>query len=172
MSTRSERYWSIVDTAGAPALDRGPRADVRSANALVRELTPLLGGLPELRRDAAQALAHLWHDDLDAAHALCQAHEGDPDNDYIHALLHRREGDFANAKYWFAEVGAHPSYPAVASAARELGLRELVSASGDWRPAAAVDACRKALADYVHQAELVDVQAREFHALADHLLAE
>ncbi|GDY11645.1 hypothetical protein LBMAG53_05230 [Planctomycetota bacterium] len=54
------------------------------------------------------ALVLLWHDHLDAAHALVQAAEGDPDADLIHAWLHRREGDAANSRYWLREAGQHP----------------------------------------------------------------
>ena len=170
MAVPVAQFWSVIDTAGPPALDRGPREKIQPAAALVRALAPLLADLAPLRRDAAQALAHLWHDDLDAAHALCQAHEGDADNDYVHALLHRREGDFANAKYWFTEVGTHPAYPAVAAAATEFGLGDLL-VSGAWRPAAGVDACRRALAAAGRPTELIALQAREFRALAEHLLA-
>jgi hypothetical protein len=170
MAASAARFWSLIDTAGPAALDRGPRPRVQPVTMLAPALAPLLAGLPPLRRDAAQALAHLWHDDLDAAHVLCQAHEGDADNDHVHALLHRREGDFANATYWFAEVGAHPAYAAMAVAAVELGLGDLL-ASGAWSPASMVDACRRALRDGDRHAALVALQAREFRALAQHLLA-
>ncbi len=51
---------------------------------------------------------HLWNDDLDHAHILVQALEGDPTADYWHAIIHRREGDWSNAGYWFRRVGEHP----------------------------------------------------------------
>jgi hypothetical protein len=161
--------WSLIDTAGPAALDRGPRAGVASAGALGRALKPALAGLDDGRRDAAMALALLWHDDLDGAHRLCQAHEGHPDCDYVHALLHRREGDFANAKYWFREVGSHPAYAAVAQAAGALGHATLV-ADGQWRPAAMVDACASALGqEPARRPALMQVQAAEFRALATHI---
>lgn len=163
--------WSLIDTAGLAALDRGPRSGVSNAAALTRALTPSLAGLDDERRDAALALALLWHDDLDGAHRLCQAHEGHPDNDYVHALLHRREGDFGNAKYWFREVGSHPVYVAVAQAATAAGETRLVE-RGTWKPAAMVDACAAALgADASRRAVLVQVQAAEFQALAAHVFA-
>lgn len=34
------------------------------------------------------------------AHAIAQAHEGEPAFDALHALLHRIEGDDGNAAYW------------------------------------------------------------------------
>ena len=58
--------------------------------------------------DAVKAGLHLLNDDLDHAHELAQAHEGDKTCDYWHAILHRREGDFENAKYWLRQVGRHP----------------------------------------------------------------
>lgn len=38
--------------------------------------------------------------DWEAAHEICQAHEGVEVHDRIHALCHRIEGDFGNAGYW------------------------------------------------------------------------
>lgn len=165
----SAAFWALIDTAGPPALDRGPRVRVQSAAVLAKAVAPVLAALPPVRRTAALGLAHLWHDDLDAAHGHCQAHEDDADCNYVHALLHRREGDFANAKYWFREVGVHPAYAAVAAAARDLGLARLL-VDGAWDPAAGVDACAKA-ARSGDAAALIALQAAEFRALAVHLFA-
>jgi len=163
--------WAVIDTAGLAALDRGPRASVASATTVKRLLARFLTGLSPERRDAALSLALLWHDDLDGAHALCQAHEGHPECDFVHALLHRREGDFVNAKYWFREIGSHPVYAAVAQAAATLGQLGLV-ADGEWRPAAMVDACAVALSrDPARQTALMQVQAAEFRILATHVVA-
>lgn len=162
--------WSLIDTAGPAALDRGPRTGVANAASLKRALAGHLTGLAEASRDAALALALLWHDDLDGAHHLCQAHEGHPECDYVHALLHRREGDFANAKYWFLEVGSHPVYAVVARAAVELKQAGLVI-SGQWRPAAMVDACAAALGGEPAQSPaLMQVQMAEFRALLVHVV--
>lgn len=162
-------FWALIDTAGPPALDRGPRAGVQSAAVLAKAVSPALAALSPVRRAAALGLAHLWHDDLDAAHEHCQAHEDDADCNYVHALLHRREGDFANAKYWFREVGAHPVYAAVAVAARAQNL-ELMLVDGTWDPVAGVDACARGLRAG-NPAALVALQAAEFRALAVHLFA-
>ncbi len=162
-------FWALIDTAGLPALDRGPRAGVQLAAALAKTASPVLAALPPVRRAATLGLAHLWHDDLDAAHGHCQAHEDDADCNYVHALLHRREGDYANAKYWFREVGPHPVYAAVGGAAREQGqIRLLVD--GAWDPKAGVDACAKALRSG-DAAAMIALQAAEFRALATHLFA-
>ncbi len=39
------------------------------------------------------------------AHAIAQAHEGEPLFDAIHALAHRIEGDEGNARYWDRRAG-------------------------------------------------------------------
>ena len=51
---------------------------------------------------------HVLNDDLESAHPLSQALEGDPQADYWHALIHRREGDYSNSRYWFGRVGPLP----------------------------------------------------------------
>ena len=162
-------FWALIDTAGPPALDRGPRAGVQAASVLVKAVSPALAALSPTGRAAALGLAHLWHDDLDAAHGQCQAHEDDADCNYVHALLHRREGDFANAKYWFREVGSHPVQVAVAAAASARGLGQLLI-DGNWDPAAGVDACARALRGG-DPAPLIVLQAAEFRALAAHLFS-
>lgn len=44
-------------------------------------------------------------DGLDAAHAICQRHEGEAHFDWHHALIHRIEGDQPNADYWYRRSG-------------------------------------------------------------------
>jgi hypothetical protein len=39
-----------------------------------------------------------------AAHAICQSHEGTRDYDLVHALCHWIEGDSANRDHWYARV--------------------------------------------------------------------
>ena len=39
------------------------------------------------------------------AHAICQAHEGEPAADLVHALAHWIEGDLGNADYWYRRAG-------------------------------------------------------------------
>ena len=43
--------------------------------------------------------------DMDAAHEICQEHEGSPLFDWVHALIHRIEGDDGNAAYWYRRAG-------------------------------------------------------------------
>lgn len=42
---------------------------------------------------------------MEAAHAICQRHEGEPLFDWLHALVHRIEGDEGNAAYWYRRSG-------------------------------------------------------------------
>jgi hypothetical protein len=164
-------FWSLVDTAGLATLDRGPRPGTSDAATIRRLLAVTIGGLTEERHDAALALALLWHDEFDDAHQLCQAHEGHADCDYVHALLHRREGDFANAKYWFGEVGPHPLDLPLAQAVQTLGRADLLD-RGRWRPAAMVDSCAMALrGDSATRLSLMQLQAEEFRALGERLVA-
>lgn len=48
--------------------------------------------------------------EMDRAHEICQAHEGEPMFDWVHALVHRIEGDDGNAAYWYRRAGQkrHP----------------------------------------------------------------
>ena len=42
---------------------------------------------------------------MDAAHEICQDHEGQAMFDWIHALVQRIEGDDWNADYWYRRAG-------------------------------------------------------------------
>ncbi len=164
-------FWSLIDTAGLAALDRGPRPGVATPADLRQATLESVRGLAPETRAAALGLALLWHDDLDGAHELCQAHEGHQGCDYVHALLHRREGDFANAKYWFRAVGRHAVHDELAQTATTLGQQAMVT-DGRWNPARMVDACARALTEPPPQRLVVmQVQAAEFRALGCHLTA-
>ena len=47
---------------------------------------------------------------MEAAHEICQRHEGEVPFDWLHALVHRIEGDESNAEYWYRRSGRsrHP----------------------------------------------------------------
>ena len=54
-----------------------------------------------LRAAVDHAVAGRW----DEAHAIAQAHEGEPLADWLHAVLHKIEGDAGNARYWYRRAG-------------------------------------------------------------------
>ena len=108
------RYASpVAALLGEPralALDRG--APNRAAFDQLSALTEarLCDGHAVRDREMARAcLAALWlyHDFLDESHRISQSVHG-REGSYWHGIMHRREGDYANAKYWFRRVGAHP----------------------------------------------------------------
>ena len=107
---------------GALALDRG--APNRAAFDQLSALTEarLCDGHAVRDREMARAcLAALWlyHDFLDESHRISQSLHG-REGSYWHGIMHRREGDYANAKYWFRRVGAHPIHEALGLSARAL----------------------------------------------------
>ncbi len=94
----------------------------------------------------------LYVDQLDSAHRICQAHEGDATHDYWHAILHRREGDFSNSKYWFRRVGRH----------------EAMTAAGEnYDPVSLVDAVEQAVRENRTTDALLARQRQEWRALFD-----
>jgi hypothetical protein len=133
----------------APELGPGPRSGVESLAALGQRIDRVAGelGLKAPQAELVRALVLLWHDHLDAAHAIVQDQEG-RDGSYIHAILHRREPDASNAKYWFRRVGVHPCFKALAEQAtpllhqaRQESLARIVGPQGQWDASAFVEAC-------------------------------
>ena len=63
------------------------------------------------RGTLAEAVDHAAAGRWDEAHAIAQAHEGEPLADWLHAVLHKIEGDAGNARYWYRRAGrmAHES---------------------------------------------------------------
>jgi hypothetical protein len=145
----------VKDTSGYPpllaellALERlqplGPRIPNEKVRARLQQLTVETAFAGHTVRDAdmAQAcLAGLWlyHDFLDESHRISQDIDT-PTGSYWHGILHRREPDPSNAAYWFRRVGKHPIFPALSTAARDLGLP---LPSDRWDPFAFIDLCEK-----------------------------
>ena len=134
-------------------------------------------------------LASLWlaYGMLDECHALVVAESySGSDAAYVHALLHRKEGahvgefsmtGWANSKYWWGVLGAHPLFDAVAVAAAEVP-RESSPLFDAWRldgwdPYAFVDLCAAAHAsnDETAMAYCRAVAEVEWDLLHGHILA-
>ena len=119
-----DSLFDVIATSEPPHLDFSPRSGTLSVTDVTSraEAWCVKRKIPIARQALLLALALLYHDHEDAAHQLCQAHEGQADADLIHAILHRREGDAANAGYWWSAVGEHPVFPALGAAAARLGV--------------------------------------------------
>lgn len=179
----THRFKQLLATPEPPELGPGARTGVRAAAELERELEILFNetGFPPARRPLVRALVLLWHDHLDAAHALAQQIEN-ADGSLVHAIMHRREPDYWNAKYWWRRVGAHPCFPTLAvevatmlKSRGEMALLATVLPRGQWDAAAFVDAC-KAVADEPADSErsqaLREVQRLEFDVALAHWLRD
>lgn len=166
--TATDTWWSLIDTVGPAQLDQRVREGVLSPAAIRQLLEPIVAKRSVTQQAAMVSLALLWHDHLDAAHKLCQDHEGDQDCDYVHALMHRREPDYSNSKYWFRAVGRHPAYAILAQDPVVLRADDALIVAGAWQPHALVDACETAIGTGQEQA-LREVQAHEFAVFANYL---
>jgi len=142
----------LLATPEPPELGPGPRAGVRSQT----ELDTALEGLSRVMKlrppnqQLVRALVLLWHDHLDAAHAISQGIEN-TGGSLVHAIMHRREPDYSNSKYWWRRVGKPPCFPEIARRVADLlkakGERDLAAKlvpRGEWDAFALVDACEAA----------------------------
>ncbi len=170
-----KRFFASTEAAD---LGPGPRPGVQSQKALEEQLEALLqqSELSRERRDLVRALILLWHDHLDAAHAIAQNVEG-ADGAFVHGIMHRREPDFGNAAYWFRRVGRHSAYPQMALqvaplliSASELELAARLVRDGVWDPFAFIDACERASSgSEPNQRVLREIQRIESAALLESL---
>lgn len=152
----------------APGLGPEVRAGAWEEAAVAAAAAPLAQGLDPLRADVLHACLLLWHDRLDAAHALAQRHEGRRDADCAHAIMHRREPDLGNSRYWWARVGEHPLAAELAAEAGRLGLSAAVAPRGRLDPGAMAAACIRGGAA---AGALRALQAAELRLLAARMLA-
>lgn len=111
----------LLDTAELASLGPEQRTGILSVAEIEAELKTAFREtrLTPAVQNLFKAGAYLWHDHLDAAHHIAQEIET-TDGSLLHGIMHRREPDFANAKYWFRRVGAHPSFLSLAVRASEL----------------------------------------------------
>ena len=167
----------LLSRPGLPELGPGPRNGIVEVKELDQLLDPLLRSVANAT--LIRALLLLWNDHHDPAHELVQD-ASSRDGYLIHAILHRREPDFGNANYWFHRVGAHPCYPALASAvAKHFNETSKPASSetflrrGAWDPLRFVAACEEVAgepADSVKVTELRRIQGLETEVLLQHLL--
>jgi hypothetical protein len=157
-------FIDLFDPENPPALGPGPRSgrlSVAAIDAALASVPSTDAGSQALIR----AVALLWHDHHDAAHALVQDATGGV-GAYIHGMLHRREPDFWNAKYWFRRVGALPFLKPLGQRVENLPGAGTLVAAGKFDPSRFVDAVEAIAPD----AEmLLRVQEAEFMAVLDHL---
>jgi hypothetical protein len=176
-------FQQLFSTGEPPGLGAEPRPGVLDLPTLDQNVDAALRDLDlePVAAELTRALALLWHDHLDAAHAIAQRVEN-ADGAYVHGMMHRREADYWNAKYWFRRAGRLRFYPALAcrvhgllTAAQETALRDRVVPGGEWDPLAFVDACQEAgkRAEFdATGAALRSVQAAEFAAVVEHLTGQ
>lgn len=81
---------------------------------------------------------YLYFSCREEAHNLAQD-ISTTEGSFWHGIVHRQEPDPGNAAYWFKQVGAHATFPALAQAAAELG----VNFGPQWDPFAFIELCEK-----------------------------
>src|SRR5438270_10295252 len=89
--------------------------------------------------EAALAGLYLYFSCWIEAHEIAQD-IATPDGSYWHAIVHRQEPDDGNSAYWFRQVGAHPIFPSLASAAAAVGI----GSGAAWDPFAFIGVCEQA----------------------------
>lgn len=147
-------------------------------------------------RMAACAIAglHLWNDNFNASHNLCQGIDSSTGS-YWHGLCHRREGhrgeglqsNLSNAKYWFRRVGEHPAFDPVYRSTLSVleqsgtGFRWATEAAGQlhalhhWDAYRIIDwfgQCDSGVLSPQTQALLEEIQWREIDLLVDWCLQQ
>jgi len=128
-----------ADAIGVPALDTARRPGVLDP----AEVTARLQAVQSPKPDHLRALVLLWHDQLEAAHAISQVQD-DPLGSYLHGMMHRREGDYGNAKYWFRRAGPQPGLTSLAAVVAGRPGQAFLARCGQWQADAFVDCCASA----------------------------
>src|SRR5918996_4495524 len=105
---RWKSFKESIATESLPEIGPTSRPDRLSIEELDERLDSLLPNreIPRSLHRPLRAAALLWHDHLDASHAISQEIHN-ADGSLLHGIMHRREPDYANAKYWFHRVGKH-----------------------------------------------------------------
>jgi hypothetical protein len=176
---RLDEFKRLIATPDLPELGPGPRKSVLPLTTLNEKLDKFLRetALPPAVHPLLRAAALLWHDHLDALHALSQdIHNAD--GSFLHGIMHRREPDYSNAKYWFHRVGQHPCFAVIAGEvtawladSSESKLVEKLTLRGKWDPIAFVDACKQAALRPQSDPQvcrLQEIQRIEFNVMLEH----
>lgn len=115
------RAFTMTSTLPLPASLEALTARTSSSSS-VQDLPPLVPKKPfnasltseidkyvESSRSSASVriVLHLLNDDIETAHTIAQANEGDRTSDLCHGILHRREGEYWNSRLWFKLIN-HP----------------------------------------------------------------
>ncbi len=91
-------------------------------------------------------LSGLWLliNDLERSHEISQTIKT-AEGSYWHGIMHRMEGDFWNAKYWFAQIGNHPTNQQLSEYVVEnfstVPHATVKSLGNEWNSALFVDFC-------------------------------
>lgn len=150
----------------------GPGTPNETAKAKLSTLTVefLFAPAPVRRQSDAEAcLAALWlyHDFQDESHILSQS-ISTAEGSYWHGILHRREPDYANAAYWFRQVGRHPIFVPLQVATKELAAASSakVVVPAPWDPFWFIDYCEQCAAEHGAGEQLARlIQQREWELL-------
>ncbi len=175
LKMNAEDLWNLLKTESLPLLGPQKRSEALAHEVLSEKIAPehLPVFATEEQRDILRGVILLWHDDLESAHAVAQALEGDQDADLLHAILHRRESDYFNAKYWSRQVGKHACY---INLAQETAIRlrdypvwrNQLLPKGEWDGSVFVDLCAEVAKrnpqepDYRVLQELQGIEIQEF----------
>ena len=159
---------AIFSTPSPPTLGPERRAEALPLIELENELECALlqSGISIDNTDLVRSAALLWHDHLDASHALSQDIRS-IDGSFLHGIMHRREPDYPNAKYWFNRVGKHDAFPDIFNRVKIIltgtSLAHLINS--EWDSFAMVDSVSRAKVDSKEYALLQQVQQIEFEVL-------
>ncbi len=168
--TLPETLNRFFDTPLAPSLGPERRADSLPVNILKEKLKTAIpqAGVSDKNVNIVQSAAFLWHDHLDESHKISQGIKG-ADGSFVHGIMHRREPDYSNAKYWFNQVGSHPTFPEISNRAKAVLTDSSLSylTEGDWDSFAIVDAVASARLGSEEYSLLQQVQQTEFEVLLE-----
>ena len=120
------------------------------------------------------ALTGLWlyFSCLDEAHQIAQDISS-VEGSFWHAIVHRQEPDSGNAAYWFRQVGQHPLFSELCSAADEILARYPQAefrTGGKWDPFSFTTFCERVRQkpDSASERAALEIQRVEWQLLFDY----